>query len=152
MYLAAPSSGSSIFGFIGSGGLAVILTVLLVFGVIGKGKVKLTTGRAGFVAFLAGSAYTAAGEIWSHAEQFVQQGWAGLGVGTGGGAFGEIGIGAASLVLLILMLVAPLNPVRATYLCLIAAITWPSAGDGSIWAIPRQLVGALFMMLGERVA
>lgn len=151
MYLAAPSSGSSIFGFLGSGGLAVCLTVLLVFGVIGKGKIRLTTGRAGFVALLTGSAYTAAGEIWAHAEQFVQQGWTGLGVGAGGGPFGEIGIGAASLLLLILMLVAPLNPVRASVICLIAAFTWPSAGDGSVWAIPRQLVGALFMMFGERL-
>lgn len=153
MYLAAPSSGSSILGFLGSGGLAVCLTVLLVFGVIGKGRVKLTTGRAGFVALLTGTAYTAAGKIWAHAEQVVEQGWTGLGVGAGGGGpFGEIGIGAASLLLLILMLVAPLNPVRATALFMIAAFTWPAAGDGSVWAIPRQLIGALFMMLGESLA
>ncbi|MFS0697789.1 hypothetical protein [Streptomyces nitrosporeus] len=148
MYLAAPTSTSSVVGFMGSGGLAVCLTVLLVFGVIGKGRYKLTTGKAGVVAFLAGTAFTAAGKIWQHAEVVVQQGWTGLGVGGSGGPFGEFGIGAACALLLILMLVAPLNPVRASALCLISAFTWPSAGDGAIWAVPGQFVAALFMMVG----
>ncbi|MFF1416547.1 hypothetical protein [Streptomyces sp. NPDC058280] len=148
MYLAAPDSGSAALGFLGSGGLALCLTVLLVFGVIGKGRYKLTTGKAGFVAFLAGTAYTAAGKIWSHAEGVVQQGWTGLGVGGGEGPFGVVGIAAACLLLVILMMVAPLNPVRASSLCMVAAFTWPSAGDGSIWAVPGQFVAAGFMMLG----
>lgn len=150
MYLAAPNSGSAVLGFLGSGGLALCLTALLVFGVIGKGRIKLTTGKAGLVAFLAGTAYTAAGKIWGHAEEVVQQGWTGLGVGGSGGPFGEVGIGAACTLLLILMLVAPLNAVRASVLCLIAAFTWPSAGDGSIWAVPGQFVAALFLMFGGR--
>lgn len=148
MYLAAPNSGSAVLGFLGSGGLALVLTAALVFGVIGKGRIRLTTGKAGLVAFLAGTAYTAAGKIWAHAEQVVQQGWTGLGVGSGDGPFGEVGIGAACTLLLILMLMAPLNPVRASALCLIAAFTWPSAGDGAIWAVPGQFVAALFMMFG----
>ncbi|MEV3995792.1 hypothetical protein AB0K62_08880 [Streptomyces halstedii] len=148
MYLAAPNSAGSFFGSVGAGGLAICLTVLLIFGVIGKGKIKLNTFRAGLVALLAGSSYAAAGKIWSHAEAVVQQGWTGLGVGGGEGAFGVIGIGAASTLLVILMLVAPLNPVRAAALCLIAAFTWPAAGDGSIWAVPGQLIAAVFVMFG----
>ncbi|MFJ8863632.1 hypothetical protein ACIRD8_35095 [Streptomyces sp. NPDC102451] len=148
MHLAAPTSAGSVFGFMGSGGLALCLTALLIFGVIGRGKVKLNTFRAGLVALLAGSAYIAAGKIWASPQQVVEQGWTGLGVGGSGGPFGEIGIGAACALLLILMLVAPLNPVRSAALCLIAAFTWPSAGDGSIWAVPGQFVAALFMMVG----
>ncbi|MFF3092289.1 hypothetical protein [Streptomyces cyaneofuscatus] len=148
MYLAAPNSAGGLLGAMGAGGLAICLTVLLIFGVMGKGKVKLNTFRAGLVALLAGSSYTAAGKIWSHAEAVVQQGWTGLGVGGGDGAFGVVGIGAASTLLVILMLVAPLNPVRAAILCLIAAFTWPAAGDGSIWAVPGQFIAALFTMFG----
>lgn len=148
MYLAAPTSGGAVLGFMGSGGLALCLTALLIFGVIGKGRIRLNTFRAGLVAFLAGSAYIAAGKIWSSPQQVVEQGWTGLGVGGAAGPFGELGIGAACTLLLILMLVAPLNPVRAAVLGLIAAFTWPSAGDGAIWAAPGQFVAALFMMFG----
>ncbi|MFD7429035.1 hypothetical protein ACFV6Z_18610 [Streptomyces sp. NPDC059818] len=148
MYLAAPNSAGSFFGAVGAGGLAVFLTIVLIFGVVGKGKVKLKTWQAGVVALAAGSAYTAAGKIWSHAETVVQQGWTGLGVGNSGGAFGDIQIGGASLALAGLMLFAPLNPARAAALCMIAAMTWPAAGDGSIWAVPGQLTAALFTMFG----
>jgi len=147
MYVAAPDSGGAVLGVLGSGGLALCLTALLVFGVIGKGKVSFSTGQAGAVAFLAGTAFTAAGKIWDDAEQVVQQGWTGLGVG-GNGPFGEIGIGAASLLLLIIMLTAPLNPVRAAVVSMIAAFTWPATGDGTIWAVPGQLAAAVFMMIG----
>lgn len=148
MYLAAPNSAGSVFGFLGSGGLAVCLTVLLIFGVRGKGKITLGAGKAGVVAFLAGSSYTAAGKIWASPQQVVEQGWTGLGVGGAAGPFGEFGIGAACLLLLLLMLVAPLNPVRAAVLNLIAAFTWPSAGDGAVWGVPGQFVAAIFMMFG----
>ncbi|MCX4676718.1 hypothetical protein OG413_15645 [Streptomyces sp. NBC_01433] len=148
MYLAAPGSTSSVFGFLGSGGLALCLTALLVFGIIGKGSVKLTTFKAGLVALATGSAYSAAGKIWANPQQVVEQGWTGLGVGGGPGPFGEVGIGAACLLLLILMLVAPLNPVRAAILCLIASFTWPNAGTGSVWDTPGQLLAALFLIFG----
>ncbi|WP_381802156.1 hypothetical protein [Streptomyces niveus] len=46
------------------------------------------------------------------------------------------------------MLAAPLNPVRASVLGLVAAFTWPTAGDGAIWAAPTQFVAAVFMMIG----
>lgn len=148
MYLAAPTSGTAVLGFMGSGGLALCLTALLIFGVMGKGKIKLKTFQAGVVAFLAGSAYVAAGKIWASPQQVVEQGWTGLGVGGAAGPFGQFGIGAACTLLVILMLVAPLNPTRSTMLSLIAAFTWPSAGDGAIWAVPGQFVAALFMMFG----
>ncbi|MEU5036575.1 hypothetical protein AB0G48_20850 [Streptomyces rubiginosohelvolus] len=146
--IAAPGSASSVFGFLGSGGLAVCLTLWLIFGVIGKGKVQLTTFKAGLSAFATGASYNAAGKIWSSPQQVVDQGWTGFGVGGGPGAFGEIGIGAACLALFILMLVAPLNPVRAAILYLVASFTWPSAGVGSIWDIPSQFTAALFLIFG----
>lgn len=148
MYLAAPASAGSFFGSVGAGALAIFLTIVLVFGVIGKGKVKLKTWQAGVVALAAGSSYTAAGKIWTHAETVVQQGWTGVGVGNNNGPFGDLQMGGASLILAGLMAFAPLNPARAAALCMIAAFTWPAAGDGSIWAVPGQFVAAVFTMFG----
>lgn len=148
MYYAAPDSGGAVLGFMGSGGLALCLTALLVFGVIGKGRIKLNADRAGLVAFLAGSSFAAAGKIWESPQQVVEQGWTGLGFGGAGGPFGEIGMGAACTLLAIILLVAPLNPVRSAVLCMVAAFTWPTAGDGAIWNVPSQFVAAVFMMIG----
>ena len=53
MYLAAPDSTGAVFGALGSGGIALCLTALLVFGVIGKGKVKFGVRGALITAFLA---------------------------------------------------------------------------------------------------
>lgn len=148
MYLAAPDSAGSFFGSVGAGAVAICLTIALIGGVIGRGKIKLKTWQAGVVAIAAGSSYTAAGKIWTHAETVVQQGWTGFGVGNSNGAFGDIQIGGASLILAAVMLFLPLNPARAAVVGLIAAFTWPAAGDGSIWAVPGQFTAAVFTMFG----
>ncbi|MEV6477637.1 hypothetical protein [Streptomyces sp. NPDC051657] len=147
MYLAAPASGGT-FDYVGAGGLALIATAVLIFGVIGKGSRKLNILWAGIVAFVAGSAYIAAGKIWASPQQVVEQGWTGIGVGGGAGPFGDVGIGAACGLLVVIMVFAPLNPARSAVLSLIAAFTWPMAGTGSIWAVPNQFFAALSMMVG----
>ncbi|MEU3972361.1 hypothetical protein [Streptomyces bacillaris] len=147
MHLAAPAS-SGTFDYVGAGGLALIATAILIFGVIGKGSRKLNTLWAGITAFVAGSAYIAAGKIWASPQQVVEQGWTGLGVGGAAGPFGEVGIGAACGLLVVLMVFAPLNPTRSAVLSLTAAFTWPMAGVGSIWAVPGQFFAALSMMVG----
>ncbi|MFJ8844326.1 hypothetical protein ACIRFF_15640 [Streptomyces cyaneofuscatus] len=146
--IAAPSSGGAVLGSLGAGGIALALTLLLVLGVRGRGRIRFGAGKAGICAFLAGTSYFAAGKIWADAERVVDQGLTGLGVGTNG-PFGEVGIGAAALILLIIMLAAPLNAVRAAVVALLAAFVWPAAGDGSLWAVPCQLGAAALMMLGS---
>ncbi|MFD4000866.1 hypothetical protein [Streptomyces rubiginosohelvolus] len=146
-HIAAAASGGT-FDYVGAGGLALIATAILIFGVIGKGSRKLNTLWAGIVAFVAGSAYIAAGKIWASPQQVVEQGWTGIGVGGGAGPFGDVGIGAACGLLVVIMVFAPLNPARSAVLSLIAAFTWPMAGTGSIWAVPNQFFAALSMMIG----
>ncbi|WP_189846098.1 hypothetical protein [Streptomyces rubiginosohelvolus] len=146
-HIAAAASGGT-FDYVGAGGLALVTTAILVFGVIGKGSRKLNTLWAGIVAFVAGSAYIAAGKIWASPQQVVEQGWTGIGVGGGAGPFGDVGIGAACALLVVIMVFAPLNPARAAVLSLVAAFTWPMAGTGSIWAVPGQFFAALSMMIG----
>ena len=148
MYFAAPSSTGAIFGALGSGGIALCLTALLVLGVMGKGKIKFAVRGSLVTAFLAGTAYVAAGKLWANPGKITEQGLTGLGVGTGNGPFGDVGIGAVALLLLIIMLAAPLNPVSAAVVAMIASFVWPAAGDGSVWAAPVQFAAAVLMMLG----
>lgn len=148
MYLAAPTTSGAVFGVLGSGGIALCLTALLVFGVMGKGNVKFKVRGATITAFLAGTAYVAAGQIWANPGKITEQGLTGLGVGTGGGPFGNVGIGAVALLLLIIMIAAPLNPMSAAVVGMIASFVWPAAGDGSVWAAPVQFGAAVLMMVG----
>ncbi|MCL6733313.1 hypothetical protein [Streptomyces neyagawaensis] len=148
MYSAAPSTSGAVFGALGSGGIALALTALLVLGVMGKGKVKFQTRGATVTAFLAGTAYIAAGKIWANPGKVTEQGLTGLGVGTGNGPFGDVGIGAIALILLIVLIAAPLTPFGAAVTAMIASFVWPAAGDGSIWAMPVQLGAAILMMAG----
>lgn len=147
MYLAAPSAGGAVFGAVGAGGISLVLAVFLVLGVHGKGKVKLKENPALVFAFLAGTAFHAAGAIWAHPERIVTQGLGGLGVGTGGGPFGDVRIGAICLLLLVLILAAPLTPAFAAGLSLIAAFVFPLAGDSTIWAAPVELAMAILAMV-----
>ncbi|MFE5853558.1 hypothetical protein ACFQ61_10140 [Streptomyces sp. NPDC056500] len=147
MHTAAPATGA-IFGGLGAGGLALALAVLLVLGVQGKGRVKLKDNPAMICAFIAGTSFAAAGQIWTHPERIVTQGLTGLGVGTGTGTFGDVKIGAIALILLILMLCAPMAPKFGAALGLIAAVVWPATGTGTIWAAPVELAAAALMMVG----
>lgn len=146
MYLAQADGAA--FGALGAGGLALALTVLLILGVKGQGKLRLKENPALICAFIAGTAFSAAGAIWANPERITRQGLSGLGVGTGGGPFGNVGLGAVSLVLLILMLTWKLTPVRGAVLGLIAAVVWPLAGDATVWALPVELASASLMMIG----
>lgn len=146
MYLAAPDGAA--FGALGAGGLALALTLFLVLGVRGEGRVKLKDNPAMICGFVASTAFTAAGSIWSNPEKITSQGLTGLGVGSGSGPFGNVGIGAVALVLLILMMCWKMSPLRGAILGLVAGIVWPAAGTGTVWAIPSELGAAILMMVG----
>ncbi|MET8475411.1 hypothetical protein ABZY90_19655 [Streptomyces sp. NPDC006422] len=151
MYLAAATDGA-VFGALGSGGIALCLTVLLVLGVIGGGKIEFGSTGAAVCAFVAGTAYVSAGKIWTNPGKITEQGLTGLGVGTGTGPLGDVRIGAVALLLFIVLIAAPakwLTPARAAIVAMIAAFVWPAAGDGSIWATPVQFAAAVLMMVGS---
>lgn len=146
MYLAAADGAA--LGALGAGGMALAMTVLLVLGVKGKGKVKLKDNPAMICGFVASTAFAAAGAIWTRPEQITSQGLTGLGVGTGHGPFGNVGLGAVSLILLIVMMCWELTPLRGAILGLLAGIVWPAAGDATLWAIPSELGAAVLLMVG----
>ena len=144
--IAAPTG--AIFGGLGAGGLALAAAVFLILGVRGKGRVKLKDNPAIIVAFLASTAFSAAGQVWANPQKLVGQGLLGLGVGGGGGPFGNVQLGAVALIILIVMLCAPMTPVFGAVLGLIAGVVWPAAGANTIWAIPCELAIAGLAMVG----
>jgi hypothetical protein len=145
--LAAPAG--AIFGGLGAGGLALALAVLLVLGVRGRGKLKLRDNPAALVAFLAATAFSAAGQMWAHPEKAVGQGLMGLGVGQGSsGPFGDVQLGAVCLIIVVVFLFAPMSPVFGAVLGLIGGFVFPAAGDGAVWAMPVELAKSILMMVG----
>lgn len=144
---AANADGAAL-GALGAGGLALAASLFLILGVMGEGKVTLTNNPAMITAFVAGTSFKTAGEIWAHPERLTEQGLTGFGVGTGSGPFGDVGVGAVCLVLLILMLCWKLTPVRGATLGMIAAFVWPTAGPDTIWGIPTDLAAGALVMAG----
>ncbi|WP_432247695.1 hypothetical protein ACRAR1_07040 [Streptomyces sanyensis] len=145
--VAAP--GGAVFGAIGAGGLALVFAVMLVLGIQGKGRIRLTASPACYLAFTAATAFSAAGQMWSSPEQVVGQGLMGLGVGQGpNGPFGNVGIGAVCLLIVVVFLFASLSPLLGATLGLIAGFVFPAAGTGAVWQIPVQLAKALLASVG----
>ncbi|MFF2522448.1 hypothetical protein [Streptomyces liangshanensis] len=147
MYLAA-SADNAALGAMGAGGISLVLTVFLILGVKGEGKVRLKDNPAMITAFLAGTSFSAAGQIWAHPERLTAQGLSGIGVGTGTGVLGNVGVAAIAALLLVLMLCWKLTPTRGAWLALISAFVWPTAGPGSIWAAPGEFALGILAMLG----
>lgn len=145
----AAAPAGAIFGGLGAGGLALALAVLLVLGVRGRGRMKLTASPAAYVAFVAATAFSAAGQMWANPEKIVGQGLMGLGVGQGSsGPFGDVQLGAVALILVFVFLFAQVTPVFGAVLGLIAGFVFPATGDGAVWAIPSEVAKSVLMMVG----
>ncbi|WP_046500773.1 hypothetical protein [Streptomyces odonnellii] len=145
--LAAAETGAAVG--MGAGGIALVLTLLLVLGVKGKGKVRLKNNPAVVTAFLTGTAFTAAGQVWGNPARLTEQGLSGLGVGTGGtGVLGDVRIAAVAAALLVVILCWELNPRRGAAIGLTASFVWPLCGPGSVFAAPSELAAGVLMMIG----
>ncbi|MET9954228.1 hypothetical protein ABZ135_22130 [Streptomyces sp. NPDC006339] len=138
------------FGPLGTGGIALAVAIVLVLGVRGNGRVKLTSSPAAYVGFIAATAAAGAGKMWAKPEQVVGQGLQGVGVGQGAdGPFGDVGLGAVAAIILIIFLFAALTPVFGATLGVIAGFVWPAAGTGSIWAIPSDVIAGILASFGS---
>lgn len=136
-------AASGALGHLGTGGIALAVVVALVLGVRGNGRVKLSGSPAAYTAFVAATAASAAGSTWARPEQVVGQGLTGLGVGQGaGGPFGDVGLGAVALLLLVIFLFASVTPVFGAVLGAIAGFVFPATGSGTIWSLPSDLIAS----------
>lgn len=151
---AAPAiqiEGGRIVGFVGSGGIALGLTTVLIAGIrepkgtgaaaaggapSKKGKIrkKLTSDQAQWTGLAAGTFYMVAGSIWVVGDQLSD---AFAGIVTGGG-FGEAGPGAAAALLAAIMYFREPTPGKSALLGILSAGVWASAGG--IWGVPQALI------------
>jgi hypothetical protein len=147
---AAPATSSAdlsdghIFGALGAGGIALVLTVILVLGVRGKGKHKLNHEQAGVIGFLAGTMYLAAGQIWRFAGSMTQ---AFTSIASGpNGPLGDVGLGAVAMSLFAWWWLGARKPGRAALQGIASGSLFAAAGGG--WGIVSTTVLAIAVHFG----
>ncbi|MER0476941.1 hypothetical protein ABR737_00980 [Streptomyces sp. Edi2] len=163
--IAAPAASEglgSFFGTIGSGGIALILTAVLYFGIKepkskggggpkGKGggggggtkvRHRLECDPAFWIGYSAGVFYTAAGNIWAHAGQASVS----LSKLVTHHTFGDVGLGVAAALPAVYMYYRKPRASVAAFLGIFCATAWGRAGG--IWAIPHTLVEAGAQAIG----
>ncbi|MFE2353455.1 hypothetical protein [Streptomyces parvulus] len=132
----------SLFGNLGIVGLAVALTVLLLVGIKGGGKVKpLGWWPCLILGMLAGSAYAAAGGIFKLVPDLV-----GAGLDVAQGIVPGVTMPAIALTLAIVILFKKLDTKQVA---LLGVVFWYAAsGAGGIWSTVSESIANL----GQQVA
>ncbi|WP_241846304.1 hypothetical protein [Streptomyces sp. MJM1172] len=125
---AAPSGGFAILGTVGFTGGALVMTVVLVLGIRGNGKIKFNHTSAVVMGFITGQLYAMAGQFGAFAgdmskglSQAIQQG-----VGQGG----TIGAGAIALIMCALMYGTKLKRTPGVVLGILSPPIFTAAGGG----------------------
>ncbi|MFG2227917.1 hypothetical protein [Streptomyces sp. NPDC048644] len=97
--LAAPAAGAGfkLFGAVGFSGAAFVMTLILVFGIRGKGKIKFKHDSAVAVGFVTGQLYAMAGQFWAFASDMSDGLSQAIREGFGTGM--QMGMGAVALAL-----------------------------------------------------
>ncbi len=147
--LAAPPAMSGldtshILGSLGTGGAALVVTVLLILGVKGRGNHKLSHEAAGAIGFIAGTLYLAAGQIWAFAGSMTTS--VTSIVSGPKGMFGDVGLGAVALVLFAWWWLGKPRPGKAALLGVMSGSLFAAAGG--IWAIASDMVLMMAAHLG----
>ncbi|TXS78679.1 hypothetical protein [Streptomyces sp. sk2.1] len=137
--LAAGIEGGKILGSVGSGGLAIGLTAVLVTGIRepkkgGKVRRKLSPTEASVVGVTAGTAYMAAGSIWTTGKDLSEA----FSAMFTQGDFGSAGLGGVSLFLAAIMYFREMRPGFAALTGIVAAGVWSQAGG--IWGLPESVI------------
>lgn len=127
--LAAGIEGGKILGSVGSGGLAIGLTAVLIAGIRepkkgGKVRRKLTPTEASVVGIAAGTCYMAAGSIWTTGKD-LSEAFAGIFTD---GDFGATGMGGVALFLGALLYFREMRPGFAAVTGIVTAGVWAQAG------------------------
>lgn len=130
--------GGKLLGSVGSGGIALVLTGVMVAGIRdpknGKIRRKLTSTQATVIGVAAGTCYAAAGSIWQASGDLSNA----LASVFTSGAFGTAGLGAVSALLAGWMYFREAKPGAAAITGVLAAGVWSQAGG--IWGLPEALV------------
>lgn len=128
---------NSVFGNLGTVGLALVLTVLLIFGIPGGGQLKpLGWWPTLILSMLAGSAYKAAGGLFQLVPDLV-----GSLIDTVNKVLPGVTMPALALALAIFILFKRLTTKQVGYLGI--AFWYVAAGAGGTWAYLSDAIGNL---------
>lgn len=145
--LAAPQlTADHILGTLGLGGAALAATVILLLGVRGRGKVKLSHEAAGFIGFVAGTLYIAAGQIWE-APGALTESLTNTITGPDG-IFGNAGQGAVALAIAAWFWMGKPRPGKGALQGIAAATIFGTAGG--LWGIFPTMVLTVLGHLGVK--
>lgn len=140
----AAGDASPIFGVIGTGGISIVLTLLLIAGIKGKGDLKLNRFGAYAVGFVAGTFYAIAGVFWASASTASGSVMKSVTEGT---TMGTVGAGAVAISVLVILYGFKIWPSVGGMLGVFSATVFGTAGG--IWAVPASLVmGPIAGVLG----
>ncbi|RDG37937.1 hypothetical protein [Streptomyces corynorhini] len=140
----AADGGATFLGGLGTGGLALVLTVLLVLGTRSSSEHTFSKGMALFVGLAAGIVWAGAGQVWGMPNDLVLSGLASAGVGTNG-PLGTVGFPAIAIVLVVIVYMMKLKPRASGVTGVLMATVFAAAGGG--WAMVAGTVGSFFVGL-----
>jgi hypothetical protein len=137
------SIGGHVLGTLGASGAALAVTVILVMGVRGKHRIRFDAMQAAVCAFVAGTLYAAAAQIWSTPGDITMA----LTQAVQGSVGGQVGMGAIAVIITAFIYGAKLKTRTSAFLGIAAATVFAAAGG--IWGIlPVVLASTMNHALG----
>ncbi|HCA86358.1 MAG TPA: hypothetical protein DEQ61_13160 [Streptomyces sp.] len=136
--LAASASGNILGGF-GAGGLALILTAVLILGTKDSSEHPLPKNAALVIGLMAGVCYLGAGQLWGIPDDLIVSTMRGFGVGSGGGVLGNVTEPAVSLTLVVVAWFVRLKARTAGVLGI--GMSSVFSVSGGVWAMVAMQVG-----------
>jgi hypothetical protein len=143
VYLAAADTGTRLLGTIGLGGLALILTTALILGTRKKSEHTFSKGVALTVGTFAGMAFMGAGQVWDVPDDMVLTALDAAGVGHTTGPLGAVGMGAVSILCVLIAYLVKLKPRASGVLGIVMASVFTNAGG--MWAMATRAVADFAM-------
>ena len=132
----AASTGAAALGSIGLGGLALILATWFVLGTRKKASNKLEPKPALTLGLVAGVVWASAGQIWGVPNDLIARAVMST---QKTHELGNIGLGAISIVLVIVAYCVNFRPRAAGYVGLVMATTFSMTGG--MWAALTRMIG-----------
>jgi hypothetical protein len=138
MYIAA-SRSSELLGSLGAGGLALVLTTVLILGTRDGSKHTLKPAVACVIGLCAGTVWMSAGQLWGLPDDMVMGALTAI---TETKVMGDVGTGAIALVLVAVVYLVQLKARAAGVTGAVMASVFAIAGGG--WAMVSSSIGQMF--------
>jgi hypothetical protein len=142
-------TGGKLLGSVGTGSVAIALTLLLILGVRGKGAIKLSPTGAFITGFIAPAAYVSAGQMWTVVPESGQALGESMAVGLSDAGLGDVRIAGIALLGTLLLLLIKVTPAGGAWGGLFLSSVFTVAGG--IWATMPAILTSLTQSVIERL-